>query len=119
VEFGRPRLGDVRAKKVIVIHGYSYHPSFYHWVAANDIQLVYAPSHRHALAMLKQYRGDYYMAEELRVRWQARHSGVSLVELHMMDFSNIIPPSVVYLLFDKRILRLLVKELTRVCAKCS
>lgn len=72
-------------------------------MTANEIQLVYAPSHRHALAMLKQYRGDYYLAEALHVRWQARHSGVPLAELHLMDFSRIIPPSIVYLLFDKRL----------------
>lgn len=100
---GTPTLGEIHAKKVIVIHGYSYYPSFYHWVAANDIQLIFAPSPRHALAMLKQKRGDFYMAESVRALWQARQSKVPLTELHMLDFSSIIPPSVVYFLFDKRI----------------
>lgn len=94
---------ELRLSKVIVIHGYSYYPSFYRWVDAHNIELVQAPTHRHALAMLKQHRGDYYVAEELRVRWHAQRMDIPLSDLVMLDFSNVIPPSVVYLLLDKRI----------------
>jgi polar amino acid transport system substrate-binding protein len=103
LESGSPSLADVRARKVIVIHGYDYSATFYEWVESNKIQLVYAPSHKHALAMLRQYRGDFYMAEALRVGWQARRMGVSANELFIIDFSEVIPPSVVYFLLDKRI----------------
>src|SRR5690606_39179116 len=64
-----PAISDIRGKKVIVILGYSYFPSFQHWVDANQVTLISAPSHRHALAMLKHGRGDFYVAEDVRVHW--------------------------------------------------
>jgi polar amino acid transport system substrate-binding protein len=97
-----PELGDVQGKKVIVILGYDYFPTFKHWVAANHITLVRAPSHRHALAMLRQGRGDFYLAEEVRVRWQIRNTALAASDLHLLDFSAILPPSILYLLLDKR-----------------
>lgn len=97
-----PDLGDLRVKKVIVILGYTYFPSFQHWVSARNIELVYAPSHRHALSMLRHGRGDFYLAEEIRVRWQIRDAGMKADDFHLLDFSAILPESVLYFLFDKR-----------------
>ncbi len=99
------RAGDwaLEGKRLIVIHGYGYFPSFHHWIKAHRLQLIQAPSHRHALAMLRQGRADYYMAEELRIQWQARQLDIPPSALELRDFTSIIPPSQVYFLFDRRL----------------
>ena len=97
-----PSLEDVHGKKVIIILGYSYFSGFEDWVETNNIILVSAPSHRHALAMLKQGRGDFYLAEDVRVRWEVKRAEMPLSDLHLIDFSDVIPPSLLYLLLDKK-----------------
>ena len=97
-----PSLEDVRGKKVIIILGYNYFSGFEDWVGDNNVTLVSAPSHRHALAMLRQGRGDFYLAEDVRVRWEVKRAKIALSDFHLIDFSRVIPPSLLYLLLDKK-----------------
>ncbi|HTF83285.1 MAG TPA: ABC transporter substrate-binding protein [Cellvibrio sp.] len=97
-----PSLDDIHGKRVITILGYNYFSGFDAWVKTHDITLVSAPSHRHALAMLKQGRGDFYLAEDVRVRWELSRGDMRMSDLQLLDFSSVIPPSRLYLLLDAR-----------------
>ena len=96
-------LDDARGKRMILIHGYTYYPGFHHWLKAMAIEPVYAPSHRHALAMLRQQRADFYLVEEPRLYWQAQQLGIDRAQLQTLDFSAIIPTTQIAFVFDKRI----------------
>lgn len=85
---------------IIVIDGYRYGGRFNQWVAEQGHALVAAPSHAHALAMLRQGRGDLYVAEEVRIHWEAMRSGRGLYDLALYDFSAVIPDADVFLTAD-------------------
>ncbi|ACE83944.1 putative amino acid ABC transporter, periplasmic amino acid-binding portion [Cellvibrio japonicus Ueda107] len=99
----QPLVADIKRVRVIVILGYTYARTFYDWIEQQEIQLVYAPNHSSALAMLMQRRGDFYLAEDLRTHWLLRQNQLNLTQFHLIDFSSVIPPSQLFYIVDKNL----------------
>ncbi|MDO3386888.1 hypothetical protein QWI17_13660 [Gilvimarinus sp. SDUM040013] len=91
---------EAQAQRIIIIDGYRYGGSFSAWVQALGHVLVEAPSHAQALAMLRKDRGDLYVAEDVRIHWEAMRAGIGPDDLALYDFSSIIPDSDVFLIAD-------------------
>lgn len=85
---------------IIVIDSYRYGGHFQQWVREHGHTLVFAPSHTHALAMLRQGRGDVYLAEDVRIRWEVARAGLSLADIAVYDFHHVIPDAEVHLTAD-------------------
>lgn len=100
---GKFDMEAVRGKRLLLIHGYTYYAGFHRWMKSMNIQPVFAPSHRLALAMFKQGRADYYLVEEPRLHWHARQMQIDMSQLQMLDFFSIIPTSDITFVFDRRI----------------
>src|SRR5690606_25247272 len=90
-------------QRIIVIHGYRYGGQFNAWVARFGHTLVGAPSHQHALAMLRMGRGDMYLTEDIRVQWEIKRAGLGADDLRIHDFSTIIAPIDIHIIYDRRL----------------
>ena len=94
-------LADARRARIIVIHGYRYGERFDRWVREHGHTLVEAPSHQHALAMLRQRRGDYYLAEHIRVDWEIARAGGGREDLRIHDFSALMAATPIHLIHNR------------------
>ncbi len=94
-------IADARRARIIVIHGYRYGERFASWVRDSGHTLVEAPSHQHALAMLRQRRGDYYLAEYIRVDWEIARAGGGREDLSIHDFSALLAPTPIHLIHNR------------------
>src|SRR5690606_3671507 len=82
---GPATTDTLRQRRIIVIHGYRYGGQFSEWVETHKHTLVGAPSHTHALAMLRMGRGDLYLAEDIRVQWEITRAGQGSDDLAIHD----------------------------------
>ena len=106
-------VANATDSRIIVIHGYRYGGEFEQWLYEQGHKLVDAPSHQHALAMLRQRRGDYYLAEDIRVEWEIARAGGGREDLAIHDFSALIPDTPVHLIHNRDLPAPLAGELGR------
>lgn len=94
-------VADARNSRIIVIHGYRYGDEFEQWLHEQGHEVVDAPSHHHALAMLRQRRGDYYLAEDIRVEWEIARAGGGREDLAIHDFSALMADTSIHLIHNR------------------
>ncbi|HEY7886039.1 MAG TPA: hypothetical protein VIC08_13935 [Cellvibrionaceae bacterium] len=100
-------------RRIIVIHGYRYGGKFSQWIEAQKHTLVGAPSHTHALAMLRMGRGDMYLAEDIRVQWEINRAGQGSDDLAIHDFSHMIAPIDIHIIYHRQLPQVLLQHMTQ------